>query len=390
MWGKNHVVGTFIGWGNDPLGQYDRYILRQLVTLFGFFSFVLVSVYWVNQAARLFDTLIADGQNMSAFLEFSALTLPSIVQLILPVSAFVATLYIFNRLISESEMVVLQTAGLSASRLLRPVLVFGILMALLIGLLSHVLAPNARSQFIERQAEVRGDLTGRFLRAGEFIHPTDGLTVYIREISELGEFHDLFLQDTSTPGVEVTYTATDALLVRSDTGPRLIMFDGIAQTLDLDTGRLATISFSDFTYNVGSLVDDDGLRQIDVRELPTPLLLSADAQMADALNLSLPRMIFEGHDRLAQSLFVLFVPLIAAAALMMGNFSRFGVWKQILIAVALVLPMQIIRNVGEAAVRADADAWAMAYAQPAAAALVAALMVAMATRRRTGWRSVPA
>ncbi|OAN70270.1 LPS export ABC transporter permease LptF [Jannaschia sp. EhC01] len=372
------------------MGQYDRYILKQLVMLFCFFSLVLVSVYWVNQAARLFDSLIADGQNVGVFLEFSALTLPWIVQLILPVSAFVATLYIFNRLISDSELVVLQTAGLSALRLLRPVLVFGCLMALLVALLGNLLAPTARAQFIERQSEVRDDLTGRFLRAGEFIHPTDGLTVYIREISPLGEFRDLFLQDASNPGVEVTYTATTALLVRSDNGPRLVMFDGIAQTLDLETGRLATISFSDFTYSVATLIDDSALRQVDVRELPTLLLLTADRQMADALNLPLAHMVFEGHDRIAQSLFVIFVPLIGAASLMLGSFSRFGVWKQILIAVALVLPMQIVRNAGEAAVRADAEDWAMAYAQPALAAVIAAIMIALAMRRSTRWRSVPA
>ncbi|MEX3015744.1 LPS export ABC transporter permease LptF [Gymnodinialimonas hymeniacidonis] len=372
------------------MGQYDRYVLRQLVMLFGFFSLVLVSVYWVNQAARLFDSLIADGQNVSVFLEFSALTLPWIVQLILPVAAIVATLYIFNRMIGESELVVLQTAGLSALRLLRPVLVFGLLMAVLIGILGHFLAPTARAQFIDRQDEVRDDLTGRFLRAGEFIHPTGSLTVYIREITELGEFRDLFLQDSSNRGVEVTYSATNALLVRSSTGPRLVMFDGIAQTLDLDTGRLATVSFSDFTYDVGALIDGGDLRQVDVRELPTPLLLSADDVMAEALNIPIAHMVFEGHDRIAQSLFVIFVPLIGAASLMLGSFSRFGVWRQILVAVLLVLPMQIVRNAGEAAVRADEDAWLMAYAQPAVAAFVATIMVALAMRRRKGWRAIPA
>lgn len=377
-------------WGVPGLGQFDRYILRQLVMLFGFFSLVLVSVYWVNQAARLFDTLIADGQNISVFLEFSALTLPWIVQLILPVSAFVATLYIFNRLISDSELVVLQTAGLSALRLLRPVFVFGCLMAILVALLSNFLAPTARAQFVQRQAEVRDDLTGRFLRAGEFIHPAAGLTVYIRELSQLGEFRDLFLQDTSTPGVEVTYTATDALLVRSDSGPRLVMFDGVAQTLDLETGRLATISFNDFTYSVASLMNDGALRRVNVRELPTAILLTADERLATLLDIPLAHMLFEGHDRLAQSLFVIFVPLIGAASLMLGSFSRFGVWKQILIAVALVLPMQMVRNAGESIVRADADAWPMAYTQPALAAFIAAAMVILAMRRSTRWRSIPA
>lgn len=372
------------------LGQYDRYVLRQLIMLFGFYSLVLVSVYWVNQAARLFDNLIADGQNVSVFLEFSALTLPWIVQLILPVSAFVATLYLFNRMIGESELVVLQTAGLSAWRLLRPVFVFGLFMALLVGVLGNVLAPTARAQFQDRQDEVRDDLTGRFLRAGEFIHPTGGLTVYIREITDLGEFRDLFLQDSSNPGVEVSYSATNALLVRSPTGPRLVMFDGLAQTLDLETGRLATISFGDFTYDVGALIDGGNRRRIDVRELPTAVLLGADQTTAEALNLPLAHMVFEGHDRIAQSLFAIFVPLIGAASLMLGSFSRFGVWRQIFIAVLLVLPMQIVRNAGEAAVRADADAWHMAYAQPALAAVVAAVMVGLAMRPRKGWGTIPA
>lgn len=371
------------------MGQYDRYILRQLVMLFGFFSLVLVSVYWVNQAARLFDDLIADGQNIPVFLEFSALTLPWIVQLILPISALVATLYIFNRLISESELVVLQTSGLSALRLLRPVFVFGVLMAVLIGILGNILAPAARAQFSVRQDEVSENLTGRFLRAGEFIHPAPGLTVYIREIGDLGEFRDLFLQDASTTGTEVTYSAATALLVRSDTGPRLVMLDGIAQTLDLETRRLSTVTFSEFAYALGGLMDEGSARRMAPRELPTLLLLRADAQTADAFGLSLGDMLFEGHDRLAQSLFVIFVPLIGAASLMLGSFSRFGVWRQILIAVGLVIPMQILRNAGEATVRGDPDAWPMAYAQPVLAAVITAVLIALAMRRTTQWRGIP-
>jgi lipopolysaccharide export system permease protein len=129
---------------------------------------------------------------------------------------------------------------------------------------------------------------------------------------------------------------------------------------------------------------------MDVREMPTGALLRADTTLSEALRLPISHMLFEGHDRLAQSLFVIFVPLIAAASLMLGAFSRFGVWKQILVAVALVLPMQLVRNAAEASVRADADAWPLAYAQPAVAALVALVMIALAMRQTTRWRGIPA
>lgn len=365
------------------MGRYDRYILSQLIVLFGFFSLVLISVYWINEAVDLFDSLIADGQTLSVFLEFTALSLPQIMMMVLPVAGFVATLYIFNRLIADSEMVVLQTAGLSSLRLLRPVLYFGLVMGVLVAVLGNFLAPAARSQFIDRSQEVQEDLTGRFLREGQFINPAPGLTVYLREITELGEFRDLFLQDRSDPTAETTYTAARALLVRSETGPRLVMFDGLAQTLDAQSGRLATVRFDDFTYDLGTLMADGGLRSHDLRELPTWVLLSADAQSAEQLGMNLAQMRFAGHDRIARALFVIFPPLIAAACLMLGSFSRFGVWPQMLLAVALVIPLQMVWNAAESAGMRDVDLQLLAYAQPAlGAAMTLMLTLAAQSGRR--------
>jgi len=361
--------------------------------MFGFFSLVLISVYWVNEAVDLFDSLIADGQTLSVFLEFTTLSLPQIMLVVLPVAGFVATLYIFNRLIGDSEMVVLQTAGLSPLRLLRPVLVFGLVIGTVVGVLGNVLAPAARTQFIDRSLQVQEDLTGRFLREGQFLHPTDGLTVYIREITELGEFRDLFLQDRSDIRTETTYTATQALLIRSETGPRLVMFDGLAQTLDLASGRLSTVRFEDFTYDIGALIGDGGFRRVDLRELPTWVLLGADADLAEQLNQPLARMRFTGHERIAQALFVIFPPLIAAACLLLGGFSRFGVWPQMLLAVGLVIPLQMIWNAAETLAIRDVDLQYLAYVQPLVAALMAAVLtwVTMRPRRQPrGPRAVPA
>ncbi|MDZ4136306.1 MAG: LptF/LptG family permease, partial [Paracoccaceae bacterium] len=104
------------------MAKFDRYLLSQLLTLFGFFSLILVAIYWINRAVGLFDKLIGDGQTAMVFLEFSILTLPNVIRLVLPISAFVATVYVINRLTQESELVVMQATGFSAFRLARPVL----------------------------------------------------------------------------------------------------------------------------------------------------------------------------------------------------------------------------------------------------------------------------
>jgi lipopolysaccharide export system permease protein len=362
------------------LGRYDRYFLSQLLVLFSFFSLVLVSVYWVNRAVGLFDRLVADGQNMSVFLEFTALSLPYIILLVLPVAGFVAALYATNRMIAESEMVVLQTAGLSALRLLRPVAVFGLIIAAVLTILAHVLVPASRTQLVDRGAEISQDLTSQLLREGQFLHPTEGLTVYIRDITELGEFRDLFLQDRSNPMVETTYTAQRALLVRTDDGPRLVMFDGLAQSLRLDGRRLSIIEFDDFAYDLGRLVDMTDTRRYGVRELSTGVLLAAEPDVIEAHRSTRAAFLYEAHNRFARAIFAGLVPMIGAVCLMLGAFSRFGSWPQILLAVSLILPLHMMENVAENLAVQNADLVFMAYVQSVLAAIVVVVVTWFAMR----------
>ena len=374
------------------MGHYDRYILSKLIAMFSFFSLVLISVYWINGAVPLFGSLISDGSTVRIFLGFSLLILPQIMMMVIPVAGFISTLYVFNRLIGDSELVVLQTSGLSPVRLLRPVLVFGLITGLLVGFVGNIVEPAARSQYGDRNQEVQDNLTARFLREGQFINPARGLTVYLREITEYGEFRDVFLQDRTAPDAETTYTAKTALLVHSDLGQRLIMFDGMAQTLTLPEMRLTKIDFDDFTFDLSGMNAARGVRRIDRRELPTMVLLRANAEAAQQFGLTLATMLYAGHDRIARAVFVIFSPLIAAACLMLGSFSRFGVWPQILLSVALIIPLHMVRSTAAAAAARNVDVPLLAYAYPMLAAAIAGALalLAISGRQRLGLSVPPA
>jgi lipopolysaccharide export system permease protein len=135
------------------LPRFDRYLLTQLLAVFGFFALVLVLVYWVNRAVGLFDQLIGDGQTALVFLEFSVLTLPNVISLVLPIAAFAAAVFVANRLTQDSEMVVMQATGFSSFRLARPVLIFGLIVAAGLLVLTHVLVPASR-EALDRKSVV--------------------------------------------------------------------------------------------------------------------------------------------------------------------------------------------------------------------------------------------
>ena len=237
------------------LARFDRYVLSQLFVLFGFFSLVLVSVYWINRAVILFDRLIADGQPASVFLEFTALSLPNVIRMVLPMSAFAASVYVTNRLASESELVVMQATGYSPWRLARPVVMFGFIVGTFMMVLTQYLVPSSLEQLRFRENEITGSLSSQLLREGEFMNPTKGVTFYIREITPEGVLKDVFLSDRRNEGRTTTYSSVDGFLVNEPTGPKLVMVSGATHTLNEDTRKLTKTKFTDFSYSISSLID---------------------------------------------------------------------------------------------------------------------------------------
>lgn len=361
-------------------GRFDRYLLAQLLMLFGFFALVLVLVYWVNRAVVLFDQLIANGQSAAVFLEFTALTLPNVIRIVLPVAAFAGTIYTTNRLMAESELVVVQATGFSPWRLARPVMVFGVIIFLLSSVLAHVLVPISSARLADRTAEISENMTARLLSEGQFLHPADGVTFYIREITPLGALSNVFLSDTRDPGRPVTYTAREALLVRGENAPSLVMIDGMAQSYDQDRRRLSVTRFDDFAFDLGGLVDGITRKGRRPNELPTPMLFAATPDTQDLTGASRAVLKSEAHERISDALNGFVAPLIGFAMLLVGGFSRFGVWRQILGAIGALIIVQMLTQAGQGAVRKSESAWVLAYVGPLFGVCLAMVLLLVADR----------
>ena len=344
------------------MGKFDKYLLSQLMVLFGFFSLVLVMVYWVNRAVVLFDQLIANGQSAVVFLEFTALSLPNVIRLVMPMAAFAASVYVVNRLSSESELVVVQATGYSPWRLARPVLVFSVVVALLVSVMTHFLVPASLSELRERRAEIASDLTNRLFREGTFLHPATGMTFYIRQITPEGEMLDVFLNDARSESQSTIYSARRALLIRDETGPKLIMFDGTAQTLRASGQRLSVTAFDDFSFDVSSMLDPGGSQRPKPGELSTRELIFPSDELVRQTAGSRADLLQEGHNRFSQASLSLVAALIGFATLLVGGFSRFGLWRQMVGAVVILLVLKSFDNMMADMARSDERLWPLVYA----------------------------
>lgn len=364
--------------------RIDRYILSLLLTLFGFFALVLVSVYWINRTVSLFDDLLNDGQTALVVLEFTLLTLPIVISVTLPVAAFAASAYCANRLTGESELVAMQAAGLSPWRLARPVLVFGLLVGLLVAILAHSLVPMARARLAERETEIAENVTSRFLRPGEFQFPTDGITLFIREVANDGRLLDVFIEDSRDPKDQTTFTAEEALIVRADSGPVLVLLQGMAQNLRETGGerRLSVTRFSEFSYDIGAMISARDRRGRDLRDYFTSQLLNPDRALLGATGASPDQAKAKAHERLAQPLLAPVAAVIGFAALLVGGYSRFGVWRQVFAAILLLILIQFLTNATADQTARNPELWPLHYLPALVGSAICAALLWLAAHPR--------
>ena len=362
------------------MSKFDRYVLSQLLVLFGFFSLILVAVFWINKAVSLFDKLIGDGQSAMVFLQFSALTLPSLIEKMIPVASFAATVYVTNRLNNESELTVMQATGSSPWRLARPVIAFGLVIMVMMSFLTHLLVPISVQQLELREAEITRNVTAKLLSEGEFLHPSSGVTFYIGSIDPDGGLNNVYLSDRREPSKTVTYTSAAAYLVRNGTSTNLIMVDGMAQQYVSATQRLSTTSFSDFSYDISALTQRDTARGRTFREVTTFEMFGKRDQISAETNARPAQVAREMHDRFAAPLFSIAAALVGFSTLLMGGFSRFGVWRQAAFALAILISLEAVRSALVGPLERNDDLWPVLYIPALLGLLISALFLFIAAR----------
>lgn len=358
-------------WG-DRVSRFDRYVLSQYLLFFGFFALVLVAVFWINRAVVLFDRLIGDGQSALVFFEFTALALPNLIRMVLPVAVFAAAVWVTNRLQGESELTVLRATGTSPWQMARPALAFGIITALMMSVLTHFLLPSSINQLALRESEVSRNVTAKLLTEGNFLHPAKGVTFFIRQIDTDGTLNDVFLSDRRNPNQTVTYTGTRAFLVRDEGQTHLIMINGMAQRFDKSNRRLSTTNFADFSYDISALAKRSEGGKRNIRAISSRELLFEREEISQSEGYGMGALAEELHLRFARAVICVAVALIGFSALMIGTYSRFGVWRQALLAFFLLIVVEGLRGVVSEPVLKNADLWPLIYV-PALSGLAIAM-----------------
>ncbi|HYE49460.1 MAG TPA: LPS export ABC transporter permease LptF [Azospirillaceae bacterium] len=318
--------------------QINRYLLRNLAVATVFVTAGLSATIWLTQSLRLVELVVEGGAPIRMFLHLAVLTLPTFLSLVLPFGLLAAVLFTYNRLIMDSELVVMRAAGMGPFALARPAVVLAAVVMGICFTLNIFLAPAAQRELIRLRQEIRSDYSAVLLRAGTYNDVGDGLTVYVRQRGAEGELRGLLIHDARELEKPVTIIADRGQLVTGEAGPRVVVFNGVRQELDRPTGRLSQLAFARYTVDINVLRGTMEKRWPDPRERPIQeLVFVSDDKLDQEFK---ARLRSELHTRLATPFFGPSFALIALAALLPGEFSRRGQARRIAVAAFIALFLQ--------------------------------------------------
>lgn len=322
----------------------SRYLFLQTLGPFAVATVVLTGIIWLTQALRMLDVMIAQGQTLVTFFQLTALALPSTLIIVLPISLFCALLYTLHKLITDSEIVVMFSAGVSLWSVALPILAIAVAVSVIVLSFSVYIAPAGLRELKSRLYDIRTDVASSMIREGTFTNPTAGLTVYVRDRTPDGTTYGILVHDSRNPAEPITYMAETGSLVRGPRGPLLVMFNGNIQRVsrdgDKEMGAATLLYFDKYTFDLSPYMQDHPSLVYEGRERYfTELINPAPDDRYGQMHRDKLRS--DAHERLAEGIFPTALALIALAALLPAPFNRRGYAMRMAMAAGAALGLRV-------------------------------------------------
>ena len=232
------------------MGSIDRYIFRTTLASFALVLVSLTGVIWITQALRGIDLMTSQGQTVATFLGLTSLVIPALVLVIAPIALMIAISHTLNKLATDSEIIVMNAAGLSPFRLFRPFVHATIVVALLVAFIAAYLAPDGMRRIKQWDAEITADVLTNILQPGRFAQLDQNLTIRIRERQPGGILLGIFIDDRRDPKERVSIVADHGTVVKSGNGSFLVLEDGNLQRFEAGKRDPALVAFGRYAFDM--------------------------------------------------------------------------------------------------------------------------------------------
>jgi lipopolysaccharide export system permease protein len=327
------------------MGSIGRYIFRATLGAFLVICVSVTALMWITQALRDIDLMTNQGQSIFVFVGITSLIIPLLVQIIAPIALMIAVAHVLNKLGNDSELIVMNAAGMPPGVLFRPFLAAAAVVSLLVAVISIYVSPWGLRELRRWATEVRADLVGNVVQPGRFTKLETNLTLHIQERHPDGQLIGIFIDDQRDPKERASILAERGNIVKNQRGLFLVLENGSVQRHETGQRDPTLVLFDSYGFDLSSLTSGPQNVRYSVRE--RYLWELYDPTRTDKEFVDQPDQIrAEFHDRITAPLYPLAFAVLTYAYLGAPRTTRQGRTVSLMGAISVVSALRGLGFVG--------------------------------------------
>jgi len=323
------------------MGSIDRYILRTTISAFLLVLASLTGVIWITQALRGIDLMTSQGQTILVFLGFTSLAIPMLILIIAPLALVIAVAHTLNKLGTDSEIIVMNAAGMRPARLVRPFLIVALIVAAVEALIAAYLGPAGLRRVRNWDVEITADVVSNIIQPGQFSSVTKGLTLYIKERKPGGLLSGIFLDDRRNEKEHLTILAERGTILKNADGTFLVLDNGNLQRQDTRRRDPTLVSFERYAIDLSKFTSRLQKVQYSVRERYFWEFFNIDPT-DQVYRINPGQFRAEFHDRIMAALYPIVFTIIAFAFLGPPRTTRQSRAASIGLAIMAITALRVV------------------------------------------------
>lgn len=249
--------------------KLNAFILNEFFSLFNVIFFGLLSMFIVTKFLKIYE-IIGFNIPIKYFLSIILLSLPESTLIILPISFLISLSITLTKLSSTNELIAIQCAGISPSRILRIFLFISLILTLFIAVISIIIKPQ--SNFIMRK-NIEKLAQGKILilpRTGEFRKVFEDTYLFTDKNDDQMEGL-IFFQPKNGIEIQMITAKTGTIEKRNN----INVFNLSKGTyIKIEENKINIMNFDKMKFNPFSEVEKKDEYDINRGSLPTNILIT--------------------------------------------------------------------------------------------------------------------
>lgn len=321
------------------MNYLTRYISGQLIFTVFVTTLVLTCIMWLAQSLRYIDFIANKGAPILLFCEMIFYLLPNLVVIVAPIAVLIGTLFVYNKLIADHELIAMQASGVGYWQLAKPAVMISCLVTLFLYAFTLYFLPLSFKKYKDISLMLRQKSLTSLVQAGQF-NTLGHYTVYARSRDSQGNFLGLLIYDGAQKEKSMTYMAEKGILLDQEGKGRLLLINGNRQEKDPGINKPSILYFDRYVVEPKdkSATEGKNNRILKAHERYIGDLLSPPADLSPAMRLE---FIASAHQRLISPLYALAFGLLSLCTMILGSYNRKGRTFNVLMACVFATVIEI-------------------------------------------------